>query len=64
MWYWWIAAIIVGLLSAVCIISTMIEFKQGKTGPTGPKSGDFWGAVVFHGVSAILALWLLSKAIY
>lgn len=64
MWYWWLSAIIVWLASAACIISTIVELKQGKTGPKGPKQTDFWGAVVFHGVTAILALWLLGKALF
>jgi hypothetical protein len=63
MWYWWVGAIIVWLASAICIISTMVELKQGKTGPVGPKAGEFWGAVVFHGATAILVLWLLLKAL-
>lgn len=64
MWYWWILAILVWLISAVCIISTIIEHKKGKTGPAGPKAGEYWGAVAFHGSTAILALWLLGKAIF
>lgn len=63
MWYWWVLTIIVWLASAACIISTIVELKQGKTGPAGPKAGEFWGAVVFHGATAILALWLLGKAL-
>ena len=64
MWYWWVLTIIVWLASAVCIISTMVELKQGKTGPKGPKAGEFWGAIAFHGSTAILALWLLGKALF
>ncbi len=63
MWYWWVLAIIVWLASAICIISTMVELKQGKTGPAGPKPENFWGAAVFHGSTAILVLWLLGKAL-
>jgi hypothetical protein len=64
MWYWWVSAILVWLVSASCIISTMVEQKRGKTGPSGSKAGEYWGAVVFHGFTAILALWLLGKAIF
>jgi hypothetical protein len=42
----------------------MVELKQGKTGPKGPKAGEFWGAIAFHGSTAILALWLLGKALF
>jgi len=63
MWYWWAGAIIAWLASAGCIISTIVEVKQGKSGPKGPKAGEYWGAVVFHGVTAILALWLAGKAL-
>lgn len=64
MWYWWVAAIAVWLLSAACIISTIGEVKKNKTGPNGPKPGNFWGSIVFHGVTAIIALLLLGKAIF
>ena len=64
MWYWWVLAILVWLVSAGCIISTIIEHKQGKTGPAGPKAAEYWGAVAFHGSTAIVALWLLGKAIF
>jgi hypothetical protein len=63
MWYWWVLMILVWLTSAACIISTMAELKQGKTGPKGPKAGEFLGAIIFHGATAILALWLLLKAL-
>jgi hypothetical protein len=60
MWYWWLITIVVWLASAICIISTIIETKMGKTGPRGPKLADYWGAVVFHGSTAILVLWLIK----
>jgi len=59
-WAWLIAAVVVWLLSAACIISTMYEVGTGKS---NLRKGDFWGAVVFHGGTAILALWLLLKAL-
>jgi len=63
MWYWWVLAFITWLASAACIISTILDLKAGKVSPRGPKPEDFWGAVAFHGATAILALWLLGKAI-
>ncbi|MBI5499842.1 MAG: hypothetical protein HY907_06340 [Deltaproteobacteria bacterium] len=63
MWYWWLATILVWLASAACIVSTLIEMKLGKTGPRGPKLEDFWGAVGFHGATAVLVLWLLGKSL-
>ena len=64
MWYWWVGAVAAGVASAGCIISTMFDVKKGKSGPGGPKAGEFWGAVVFHGATAILAFWFLTKAIF
>ncbi len=59
-WGWLIAAGIVGLLSVVCVVSTTFEIAVGKK---AFRTEDYWGAVVFHGASAVLALWLLSRAI-
>ena len=64
MWYWWILCILTWFMSAACIISTIVELRQGKGGPKGPKAGEFWGAVVFHGSTAILVLWFLAKALF
>jgi hypothetical protein len=63
MWYWWVSGILCWLMSAACIISTIVELKMGKVSPRGPKAVDFWGAVAFHGITAILALWLIAKAL-
>jgi len=59
MW-WWIGAFVVWIMSAGCIIATMVEMKMRRT---GWATMDFWGAALFHGATAILALWLFSKAI-
>lgn len=59
-WGWFIPAIIVWLASAGCIIGTMYEMAVGKTSVRKP---DLWGGVAFHGVTAILALWLMLKAL-
>ena len=59
-WAWLIAAVIVWLLSAACIISTMYEVGVGKS---DIRKGGFWGGVIFHGGTAILVLWLLLKAL-
>ena len=59
-WGWFIAAIVVWLLSAACIIGTLVELARGK--PKGKKA-EFWGGIAFHGATAILALWFLVKAL-
>ena len=58
-WGWLIAALVVWLMSAACIIGTVYELFVGKA---NLKKGDFWGGIAFHGSTAILALWLLLKA--
>jgi len=47
-------------MSAGCIIGTIWEIAVGKA---DLRKGDFWGGVAFHGSTAILALWLLLKAL-
>ena len=59
-WAWFIPALIVWLLSAICIIGTIYELYIGKA---NLKKPDFWGGIAFHGSTAILALWLFLKAI-
>ena len=59
-WGWFIGAVIVWLASAACIIGTLYELAVGKA---HLRKGDFWGGVAFHGATAILALWLLLKAL-
>ena len=39
-WGWLIATVIVWVLSAACIISTMYEIGAGKS---NLRKGDFWG---------------------
>ena len=34
-----------------------------RSGKTRKWSPEFWGATIFHGVTAILALWLLTRAL-
>jgi len=58
--FWWIGAIVVWLASAACIIGTIFEIVTGKKRPFEPEN---LGAYAFHGATAILALWLLVKAI-
>ncbi|MDD5382203.1 MAG: hypothetical protein PHH60_00915 [Candidatus Margulisbacteria bacterium] len=56
---WWLIGSLVALvLSLGCGISTAHELSTGKTKFT---SAEFWGAVVFHGGMAILAVWLFFK---
>ena len=57
---WAILALVVWLASASCIIGTIVEIVLGKT---NLREGGFWGGVVFHGATALLALWLLLKAL-
>jgi len=57
---WWIATIVVWLLSAACIISTIVETVRGKKRTFALEN---LGAYLFHGATAILALWLLMKAL-
>ena len=59
-WGWLSLAIVVWLMSAGCIIGTIWEIAVGKA---DLRKGDFWGGVAFHGSTAILALWLLLKAL-
>ena len=55
-----IGSIVVGLLSLICIGSTVYEVAIGKY---AIMTGNFWGAAVFHGITAVVAVWLLLKAV-
>ena len=57
---WWIAAIVVWLASASCIIGTLYGIATGKKRTLEPKN---LGAYLFHGSTAVLALWLFAKAL-
>ena len=57
MWYL-IGAILSGIASLSCIIATAIEYIRGKF---SLNSSDLWGAVVFHLITGVLAVWLASK---
>lgn len=59
-WGWLIPAVIVWLLSAICIIGTVIETAIGRK---RSSKADLYGAIAFHGVTAIVALWLFLKAL-
>ena len=59
-WWWFAAAMAVWLVSAGCILGTLGELFAGKA---KANKCDFWGGVVFHAVTAIAALWLLTKAL-
>jgi hypothetical protein len=58
-WGWLIGAVVVWLVSAICIIGTIAEVGTGKNSIRKP---GFWGGVAFHAVTAVAALWLLLKA--
>lgn len=57
MWYL-IGAIASGILSISCITSTAIEFLKGKI---EILSAEFWGAIIFHLITGVLAVWLVTK---
>jgi hypothetical protein len=57
---WFIAALVVWIISAACIIGTIYECVVGKA---NLRKADFWGGIAFHGGTAIIALWLLLKAL-
>ena len=57
MWYL-IGAIISGIASLACIISTAVDYLKGKINLI---SGEFLGAVVFHLITGVLAVWLAAK---
>ena len=59
-WLWLSGAVVVWLLSAACIIGTIIEAAMGKK---VFRRADLWGGVAFHGLTAVLALWLLLKGL-
>ena len=60
-WLWFVGAGITWIASAGCIFGTLYELGKGKAKARKPV--EFWGAVVFHGATAILALWLLIKGL-
>jgi len=57
---WWVGAILVWLLSFVCIVFVMAEVLRGKQSGLSRSS---LGGYALHGVTAVLALWMLLKAL-
>lgn len=57
---WWIGAGLVWLLSAVCIFTAMWEVWRGKSRTFSRRIMSMYG---FHGVTALLALWLAVQAV-
>ena len=55
----WIAAGVTFAISAWTIVAAIVEVVRGKS---RPWHADVLLAVVFHGVTAVLALWLAGKA--
>jgi len=53
-----VGSIVAGLLSLGCSITTAVEVAAGKT--RFPADLSFWGAMIFHLATALLALWLLG----
>ena len=58
-WIYWTAAAIAWALSAWFIIAAIVEVARGKS---KPWSGDVLIGVLFHGFTALLALWLANMA--
>jgi len=54
-----IASIVIFVVSIACILGTAYEVIQGTY---GLASFNLWGGVLFHGVSAVVASFLLVKA--
>lgn len=55
----WIAAAATFVLSAWTILAAIVEVARGKSRPWHP---DVLLAILFHGGTAVLALWLAGKA--
>lgn len=56
---YWIAAALVGAISLWTIIGAVVQVARGKS---RPWSFDVIAAVLFHGGTAVLALWLANFA--
>lgn len=57
---WWIAAALVWIVSAGCILCAMASVFRGQTKAFAPKALTLYSV---HGVTAVLALWLAVKAL-
>ena len=55
----WIAAAVTFVVSAWTIIAAIVEVARGKRRPWHP---DVLLAVLFHGCTAVMVLWLAGKA--
>jgi hypothetical protein len=53
-----VAAVSAGVLSIGCSLTTAFEIAAGKM--RFPLNTSFWGAMVFHVSTALLALWLVG----
>jgi hypothetical protein len=51
-------AVVVGVLSIGCSLTTAYEVAVGKM--KFPGNVSFWGAMVFHASTALLTLWLVG----
>ncbi|HYF92487.1 MAG TPA: hypothetical protein VD969_09565 [Symbiobacteriaceae bacterium] len=59
MMLWWIGAALVWLVSAACIVVAMVKVFRGKAPAFGKQALSLYA---FHGVAALLALWLAFAA--
>ncbi len=57
MWYL-IGAIGSAIVSLSCIVATAVESIKGKITLT---SLEFWISILFHIITAVLAVWLATK---
>ena len=59
MW-WWIVAVVIWITSAMAILATLYEVGSGKKKIFDNENIAAYG---FHGITAVLALWLFFKAL-
>ena len=56
---YWIAAAVVGAISLWTFVAAVVQVARGKS---KPSSLDVIVAVLFHGGTAVLAIWLANLA--
>ncbi|MFH1878035.1 MAG: hypothetical protein ABH883_04440 [Candidatus Omnitrophota bacterium] len=61
MWWKWLLFIILAVMAAGCVISTTIDWINGKTGPFGPEPENWWGCGVFTIIIGLVMFWLAKQ---
>jgi len=56
-----VLALASGVLAVGCSVTTAVEIATGRMRFPGDPSA--WGALVFHGATALLTLWLAGLAL-